>query len=117
MSDCFYDKVAKKFGSYSTDAKHISNYLSRDPEEVFKQKLLELSGRDKRALDVGCADGRFTLSVAEHFDKIIAIDVSRGMLEAARRFQEKAGIKNVEFIEQDVRTLPYEEEYFDVIYN
>lgn len=117
MSNCFYDKVAKKFGSYKTDAKRTSIYQDRDPEELFKQKLLGLSGQNKLALDVGCADGRFTLSVAEHFSKIIAIDISRGMLEAARRFQQKAGVTNVDFRKQDVRTLPYEDGYFDIVFN
>lgn len=117
MSDCFYDKVAKKFGSYSTDEKSSAKYPNGDPEEIFKEKLIEVGGKDKTALDVGCADGRFTLSIAQHLGKIIAIDVSKGMLDSARSFQQETGIKNVEFVEQDVRTLPYEDGYFDVVFN
>lgn len=118
MADCFYDKVAEKFGSYSTGEKHISHYPpGGNPEEAFKQKLIELGGEAKLVLDVGCADGRFTLSVAKHFGKIIGIDVSGGMLKAARRFQAESGIKNVEFVEQDARSLSYKDQSFDVVYN
>lgn len=73
MSNNFYDKVAKKFGGYHTPSKHTTEYPNGEPEKVFKDKLLELSGKDKIALDTGCADGRFTLSIAPCFKKIVAI--------------------------------------------
>ena len=117
MSNCFYDKVAKKFGSYRTGHKHISEYLDGDPEEVFEEKLAEISGKDKLALDVGCADGRFTLHIASKFKKVFAIDISKNMLSAARRFQQETGVINVDFVEQDVRTLLYEDQYFDIVFN
>ncbi|MEW5805469.1 MAG: class I SAM-dependent methyltransferase [Patescibacteria group bacterium] len=85
----FYDKIAKKFGDYHSDARYVSDYPNKDPEKVFKEKLLELSNKNAVALDLGCADGRFTLSVAPYFQKIVAIDLSRGMLKAAKKFQNQ----------------------------
>ena len=70
MKNNFYDKVAKKFGGYHTDARYPKEYPNGDPEKVFKEKLLELSGKNKVVLDVGCADGRFTLSIASNFIKL-----------------------------------------------
>lgn len=116
MSKDFYDKVALKFGNYQTGARTIDEFPSGDPEAVFKEKLLQASGKDKRVLDVGCADGRFTLSMARHFEKIIAIDTSKGMLNSAIKRQQKSHIKNVEFIEQDLHKMTYSE-IFDVIYS
>ena len=117
MSINFYDKVAQKFGGYHTGDKHTAEYLGGDPEKVFKEKLSELSGKDKIALDVGCADGCFTLSIAPHFQKIIAIDLSIGMLEAARKFQKEKGVKNVNFGEQDAHHTTYLDSTFDVVYS
>lgn len=64
MSQNFYDKVAKKFGGYGygIGPAYKSEYPAGDPEKVFKEKLLELSSKEKIALDIGCADGKFTLS-------------------------------------------------------
>ncbi len=117
MAKDFYDKVAKKFGNYHTLAKSIDEFLQGDPEEVFKQKLLEVSGKDKIVLDVGCADGRFTLLIAPHFKKVIAIDISKGMLNAAKRNQKEKNTENVEFLKQDVHKMTFDPNSFDVIYS
>ena len=63
----FYDKVAIKFGNYSTGSSHITKYSTENPEEVFKKLLLKYSEKDKSVLDLGCADGRFTVGIAPHF--------------------------------------------------
>lgn len=117
MSANFYDRVAKKFGGYHTQAHYATEYPSGEPEKVFKEKLLELSSKDNVALDVGCADGRFTLSVASYFQKIVAIDLSSGMLEAARKLQKEKGTENVSFEEQDANETTYPSNAFDVIYS
>lgn len=116
MSSDFYDKVARKFGKYQTGARIIDEFPNGDPEAVFREKLLQASGKDKQILDVGCADGRFTLSIAENFETVIAIDTSKGMLNSAIKRQKEAHISNVEFIEQDVHKISYTE-IFDVICN
>lgn len=117
ISSNFYNKVAKKFGNYSSSANYFKEFADGDPEEDFKQKLLELSSKDKIAMDVGCADGRFTLSVAENFKKIIAVDSSEGMLTSAKNLQEEKSIKNVSFEFADVHNMDFDKESFDIIYS
>jgi len=118
MSTNFYDKVAKKFGDYhSCHHKHITEYPDDDPEKVFKEKLLELSGKNKIALDVGCADGYFTLSVAPYFKKIVAIDQSKGMLNTGRKFQDEKKITNVKFEKKNAFKTGYKSESFDIVYS
>lgn len=116
MTQDFYDKVAKKFGNYSNPAKYIQEFPSGAPEEIFKEKLLELSGKEKIVLDAGCGDGRFTLAIAPYFKKVIGNDTSRLMLNAAIKLQKEKGIKNVEFIEKNTHELKYPNNYFDIIY-
>ncbi|NCN58899.1 hypothetical protein COW99_04675 [Candidatus Roizmanbacteria bacterium CG22_combo_CG10-13_8_21_14_all_38_20] len=117
MTSNFYNKVARKFGNYHTDARYTQEYPDNNPEEVFKEKLLSVSGKDKLALDLGCADGRFTLSVAKNFSYITAIDTSSGMLDAARKLQKEKGIANVTFEEQDAFKTTFDHSSFDVIWS
>ena len=116
MAQDFYDKVAKKFGNYSNPARYIQEFTSGEPEEIFKQKLIELSGKEKTVLDSGCGDGRFTLEIAPHFKKVIGNDISKLMLKAAVKLQKEKGVKNVEFIEKNIHSLIYPDNSFDVIY-
>lgn len=113
----FYDSVAKKFGGYHTPSKHTTEYPNGEPEKVFKEKLLELSGKDKTALDIGCADGRFTLSIAPFFKRIVAIDLSEEMLKATRKLQEEQRVTNVSFEKQDAHSTTHEDSSFDIAYS
>lgn len=118
MPDNFYDKVAKKFGDYHTaHYRNTAECLNGDPEKVFKEKLLKHSGKNKTALDLGCADGYFTLLLAPYFKKITAIDLSKGMLAAAKKLQRKKEVKNVSFEKQDACKTGYKDGQFDVIYS
>ncbi len=76
MTGQFYDKVAKKFGTFQGVPRPLTDYSQGNPEELFEQKLLDLSGTDKVALDLGCGDGRFTLHLAASFREIVGIDSS-----------------------------------------
>lgn len=113
----FYDKVAKKFGGYTTNVSYITEYPTKQPEEVFKSKILQLVDKDSLVLDVGCADGRFTVSLAPNFKKIVAIDLSDGMLEAAKKNQAGQGIENVSFEKQNASNITYPDSTFDLIYS
>lgn len=117
MTKDFYDKVADKFGRYSSGIEYDKEFPNGDPEEVFKDELIKVAGKDKRALDVGCADGRFTLRIAPNFGEIVAIDTSEGMLGAAKKFQGEAGVTNVRFEKVDLFHNDFPSESFDVVYS
>lgn len=114
----FYDKVATKFGDYgSSGASYTPKYQTENPEEVFKNLLIKYSGKNKGALDLGCADGRFTLLIAPHFKNVIAIDLSKGMLKAAKLLQKKEKVRNVSFEETDTFNTSFLNNSFDIIYS
>lgn len=114
----FYNKVTKKFGQYHTDAKDVkATTPENDPEVIFQKKLFDLSGKDKKVLDVGCADGRFCLSIASKFSEIVAIDMSEGMLQSARNLQQEKGVDNVTFDNQDAFHTSYKPGTFDMVYS
>jgi ArsR family transcriptional regulator len=53
------------------------------------------------ALEVGPGEGAFLAYLAPHFERIVALDNSREMLEQARSFAHEHGLTNIEFIHGD----------------
>jgi SAM-dependent methyltransferase len=55
---------------------------------------LEADPRGGVCVEVGCGPGRMTGLLAERFDRVVAVDVSEGMLERAR---SAVAVQNVDF--------------------
>ncbi len=117
MKKNFYDKVANKFGKYSSGVQTIDEFPNGVPEEIFKEKIIKYSGKNKIVLDVGCGDGRFTLSIAKYYKKVIGIDTSSEMLKYAKRLQKEKHITNVSFKNQSIYQTMTLKDYFDVVYS
>lgn len=118
MNYLFYDKVAQKFGGYHSNIPRLYEFEGGDPEKIFKKVLLRVSGKNKIALDVGCADGRFTIEMSSYFKKIKAIDISKKMLVHAKKNLKASDKTNIEFAYQDVHALKKDSRMqYDIIYN
>ncbi len=85
-------------------------------EEMFQQavdivRILNL--QSLRWLDVGCGTGKMARTALDNFDiqKMVCIDVEKEMLEKAENFCDN---EKVEFLQCDIRELPYEE-IFDIV--
>ncbi len=74
----------------------------------------------QRVLDVGCGCGTTTLELAAAVGptgSVTGIDPSPSMLAVARHAAAAAGLDNVEFVEGDAGTHPYEPGAYDVIFS
>lgn len=85
-------------------------------EEMIQQvvdivSLLDL--QPLKWLDVGCGTGKMARTVLDYFNiqKMVCLDVDKEMLERAERF---CNAGKVEFLQCDVRKLPYQE-MFDIV--
>jgi len=118
MAQNFYDKVAKKFGGYGygTGPRYKSEYPEGNPEKIFKEKLLGMSSKGKIALDIGCADGKFTLSISPFFKKVYGIDTSKVNLDIAKSHNADERSKNIEYSLQDASNTSFEDSFFDIAY-
>jgi SAM-dependent methyltransferase len=120
MPNNFYDKVAKKFGGYGYGDGHKpiykKEYPADDPEKIFKEKLVDIADKNKIALDIGCADGKFTVSVAPLFKKVFGIDTSKANLDLALANIKDDKSKNVEYSLQDASKTSFKKSFFDLAY-
>ncbi len=109
----FFDQLAGKYDQ-------VSEVLSFGQLHNFKHEAAEkiLTRDGGRILDLCTGTGDFALYFAQKFPKsqIIGIDASVEMLRIARDKARRQGIKNVEFKEGDVLTLPYPDGYFDAAF-
>lgn len=96
-----YDKIV---------ADYIKNTDELHPFEVSK-KFLSYLGKNKLVLDLGCGPGRDAKIFALKGLKVIGIDLSTKMIKAA-----KNRVKNAEFRVMDIRSLEFEDNYFDGVW-
>jgi SAM-dependent methyltransferase len=69
--------------------------------------------RRERALEIGCGTGAFARSLAQHFERVMGIDLSSEMIRRARELART--MENVEFRQADVRTCDLPPATFDCI--
>jgi ubiquinone/menaquinone biosynthesis C-methylase UbiE len=86
--------------------------------ELTGQPLLDLLSRllpehGGSALDLGCGNGQHAMLLADRFDEVVAVDISKPMLDLART---KRSRPNVVYVEADLREVTSERgEPFDVV--
>src|SRR5713101_3519182 len=89
-------------------------YYMSDYEQTKYRHTLELlpAGKIDSLLEIACAEGHFTLQLAERAGQILAVDISERALARAR--DRCRDLSNVRFAQHDIsRGLP--EGNFDVI--
>ena len=74
-------------------------------------KILNLAGKNKVVLDVGCSTGQLAKRLKEKGCKVYGIEVDEGAAKIARRCCEDVIVKDVELLKE----LPYPKNFFDVI--
>lgn len=105
---------------------YVHGYDARENARLLDQAgtLAELLHADtayppgSRVLEAGCGTGAQTLTLARRSPQahFTCIDVSAESLAQARRRARAAGLDNVEFIQADLRTLPFDDGAFDHVF-
>jgi ubiquinone/menaquinone biosynthesis C-methylase UbiE len=85
--------------------------------EPFTRALLERAGphANQVVLDVGCGSGATTIAAAASAERVVGIDLSRPLVELARRRAQAATIANAEFVIADAQTHDFAAGTFDVL--
>lgn len=72
-----------------------------------------------KVAEFGCGSGYFTSLLAEKVKpngKVYAIDILESSLKEAEELTNELGLDNIIFYRGNVKNLPYEDEYFDVVF-
>ena len=93
------EKPQERAGASFEDADVVSNYPYRPPyPEAIYETLLAIAPKRNCLLDIGCGPGKISRPLSRHFEKVIAVDPSRHMIELGRRMEEGCA-KNIQWIE------------------
>jgi ubiquinone/menaquinone biosynthesis C-methylase UbiE len=105
----FFDEAyARVYAPWLEDAE-----MARDEARRMAQLLAVPPGG--AVLDVGCGTGRHVLALAEQGLRGTGLDLSRSLLQSAARSAEESGLHDIRWIHQDMRSLPFVEEFDGVI--
>jgi ubiquinone/menaquinone biosynthesis C-methylase UbiE len=99
------------------EAAHFVDHADRYDRQLepFTQALLEraVPDADRVVLDVGCGSGATTLAAAASAERVVGVDLSRPLVELARRRAQTAMITNAEFVIADAQTHDFDAGTFD----
>lgn len=85
------------------DARTNEESLSVPPElAAYLRALAPLMTHRALAVDIGTGDGRLLEALAPVFERVVAVDRSKGRLEVARRRARMRGFENVELVLADL---------------
>jgi SAM-dependent methyltransferase len=99
----------------------LQDLLDRQLEPLGDQAMGKLSLRSgERALDIGCGTGQTALQLAGRVGaqgSVLGVDISRPMLEIARRRAAAAALSQAQFLEADAQTHPFEAGALDAVFS
>ena len=102
----FFDSVAGRLGK---------DYVPGKSWKSIAEALLRLMPPMVIA-DLGAGEGAFSLLLAQHAKKVIAVDTSAKMIEVAREHALRNGVKNVEFRLGDMEEVPIKAATADLVW-
>jgi ubiquinone/menaquinone biosynthesis C-methylase UbiE len=87
--------------------------LIQPPSELIEK--LAINPNDV-AVDFGCGPGYYTIELAKKAKRVVAVDLSSGMLKKAQNKADKAGVKNIQFLQSNGTNIQLEDSSVDIIF-
>lgn len=106
------DDVRSRFGPVA--ANYASAKFHSSSERLGEVLALARPQKGDLALDVATGAGHVALALAPHVRRVYGLDVTREMLEQARRLSSQRDVDNVAWVLGDVAHLPFADETFDL---
>ena len=108
MPDDVRSRFAPVAGNYSRSKFHTSSERLQEVLDLARPKPGDL------ALDVATGTGNTAFALAPYVRRVIGLDLTREMLDEARRVAAEKAIENVDWVVGDAAHLPFEDERFDL---
>src|SRR5712692_5900240 len=102
------DSFAHVSANYSSSMFHTSSERLREVLELARPKRGDL------VLDVATGTGNTAFALAPYVRRVVGVDLTKEMLDEARRVAAEKSITNVDWVIGDAARLPFADETFDV---
>lgn len=106
-------QVKANFGAAAADYV-TSKVHASGPDLAWLVENAALAGRE-RVLDVATGGGHTAFALAPYASEVVALDLTRPMLEVAQKEALARRLTNIRYVEGDAHALPFADEYFDVV--
>ncbi len=103
-------QFGKTAAAYATSVGHASG---SELQEV--ANIAALAPLEGIALDVATGAGHTAFAIAPYLRQVVASDLTPAMLEEVARGASARGLANVVTVQADVHTLPFEDDFFDLV--
>jgi ubiquinone/menaquinone biosynthesis C-methylase UbiE len=106
-------QVQSRFGAVA--ASYVTSKVHANGQDLgWIVDVAALTGTE-RVLDVATGGGHVAFSLAPHSAEVVALDLTREMLQVAEQEAIKRQLANIRFLEGDAQKLPCADASFDVV--
>ncbi len=106
-------QVRDKFGVAAAD--YVTSKVHASGRDLaWLVEAAELTGTE-RALDIATGGGHTAFALAPYVAEVVALDLTRPMLEAAQKEANVRQLQNISFLEGDAHFIPSEDAGFDIV--
>ena len=113
------EQVAKMFDTISKEYDGLNRVISFGIDIKWRNKVVDLikNKQPKIILDIATGTGDLAINLTEtNADKIIGLDISRGMLEVGKKkIKAKKLDQTIDMVLGDSENIPFEDNFFDAI--
>ncbi len=111
----FFDKESSSYKVNVLKGSVGNEYLS-DVEVNFFLRILPKLRKKNISLDIGVGNGRFSKILANHFNKVISMDISTEMIKQTKKYMNKKEIEKVKFIHGNFESYKFpKDDLYDLI--
>ena len=86
--------------------------LIQPPSELIEKLVIN---PNDVVVDFGCGPGYYTIELAKKAKGVVAVDLSAEMLKKAQNKAEKAGVKNIQFLQSEGTNIQIEDSSIDLV--
>ena len=97
----------------------LNRLLTFRLDEAWRKKAVKLISEEdpREIMDVGTGTGDLAIRIARKLNEahVMGYDFTGSMLEVAREKARSSGLDNVQFVEGDAASMPFENDRFDLV--
>ncbi|MCJ8315411.1 MAG: metalloregulator ArsR/SmtB family transcription factor [Pseudomonadales bacterium] len=94
-------------------AKHISDFKQQQDliakyssyQSLCEEMMLSINAQTGQALEIGPGQGEFLIALSKQYKQVLALDISKALLEVAKTSCANKNLTNIEFKLEDIQSI------------